>query len=247
MKIWKILLILTTIVLVAGYLIFALFFVVNKADETVCDGILVEISDSDERNLVTESNIRQLLTKNYPTIVGQKMEKIDLEKVEKIAISNPMVKKVACYKTQNGKIKIDIEQRQPIFKVMTSEGNFLVDTEKKIIKNSSNSAVYIPIVTGFVEKKFLEEQLYNFVVYLQNDRFYESQIEQIHVCKNREIELVPRVGHHIVCLGTLENYEEKLERLKIFYEKGMPQMGWDTYSKISLKYSNQIVCTKVQN
>ena len=37
---------------------------------------------------------------------------------------------------------------------------------------------------------------------------------------------------------------EKLENLYQFYKQAMPLKGWQTYSDISLKYSNQIVCTK---
>jgi cell division protein FtsQ len=59
-----------------------------------------------------------------------------------------------------------------------------------------------------------------------------------------EIELVPRVGQHIIYLGQIDGYEEKLERLLIFYEKGLSQTGWNQYTGISLKYKDQVVCTK---
>ena len=38
--------------------------------------------------------------------------------------------------------------------------------------------------------------------------------------------------------------EEKFERLKTFYEKGLNQIGWNKYSRISLEFNNQIICTK---
>ena len=40
------------------------------------------------------------------------------------------------------------------------------------------------------------------------------------------------------------NYEEKFEKLKTFYEKGLNQVGWNKYSRISLEFNNQIICTK---
>ena len=43
---------------------------------------------------------------------------------------------------------------------------------------------------------------------------------------------------------TLTDINEKLENLYQFYKQAMPLKGWQTYSDISLKYSNQIVCTK---
>ena len=62
----------------------------------------------------------------------------------------------------------------------------------------------------------------------------------------KEIELVPRVGDHIVYLGKLEHFEDKLDRLKTFYGKALNEVGWNKYSRISLEFSNQIICTKHQ-
>ena len=72
---------------------------------------------------------------------------------------------------------------------------------------------------------------------------YKRQ-EQINVTQAKELELVPRVGEHIIFLGKPGNYEEKFEKLKTFYEKGLNQVGWNKYSRISLEFNNQIICTK---
>ena len=86
--------------------------------------------------------------------------------------------------------------------------------------------------------------LYKFGVFLQNNKFWDAQIEQINVLPNHGIELVPRVGDHLIYLGKIENFENKLHRLKIFYEKGLNQVGWNKYSRINLEFGNQIICTK---
>ncbi|MDR1436585.1 MAG: cell division protein FtsQ, partial [Candidatus Symbiothrix sp.] len=67
---------------------------------------------------------------------------------------------------------------------------------------------------------------------------------QIYVAPNKDIELTPRVGNHQIILGKLEDCEEHLEKLKVFYEKILNKVGWNKYSKINLKYKNQIVCTR---
>ena len=59
-----------------------------------------------------------------------------------------------------------------------------------------------------------------------------------------DVELVPRVGNHVVYLGRLDGYEHKLARLKEFYEKGLSRVGWDKYSRISVEFDNQVICTK---
>ena len=83
-----------------------------------------------------------------------------------------------------------------------------------------------------------------FGVFLHNNKFWDAQIEQIHVLPDRNIELVPRVGDHLVYLGKLDDFEDKLARLKEFYKKGLNKVGWNKYSRINLEFSNQIICTK---
>jgi cell division protein FtsQ len=58
------------------------------------------------------------------------------------------------------------------------------------------------------------------------------------------VELTPTVGSQQIILGKIENYKENLEKLRLFYEKGLSKVGWNNYSVINLKYKNQVVCTK---
>jgi len=111
----------------------------------------------------------------------------------------------------------------------------------------ANCIANLAIVTGNVEKSFATRNLYKFGVFLQNNKFWNAQIEQINVTPEKEIELIPRVGDHIVFLGKIDNFEEKLNRLKIFYEKALNKVGWNKYARISLEFSNQIICTKKEN
>ena len=50
--------------------------------------------------------------------------------------------------------------------------------------------------------------------------------------------------NHRIVLGSFADFEEKLDNLRLFYEKAIPKVGWEKYSIISLKYKDQIVCTK---
>jgi cell division protein FtsQ len=82
--------------------------------------------------------------------------------------------------------------------------------------------------------------------FITEDDFWNAQFEQIYVTNNYEFELIPRVGSHIIELGKVENLDEKFENLKILYNRGFNNLGWNQYEKISLKYKNQVVCTKIQ-
>jgi cell division protein FtsQ len=66
---------------------------------------------------------------------------------------------------------------------------------------------------------------------------------QLHFLGDKVI-LIPRVGNQKIHFGRLVNSTKKLENLYQFYKQAMPIKGWQTYRDISLKYKNQIVCTK---
>ena len=91
---------------------------------------------------------------------------------------------------------------------------------------------------------FLFAELAKFALFLQENDFWNNQIEQIYVHPDNEVELIPRVGNHRIVLGSFVDFEEKLDNLRLFYEKAIPKVGWEKYSIISLKYKDQIVCTK---
>ncbi|MEG1839011.1 MAG: cell division protein FtsQ, partial [Bacteroidaceae bacterium] len=63
----------------------------------------------------------------------------------------------------------------------------------------------------------------------------------------KNIELVPRIGEHIVFMGKLDHFEDKLARLELFYKKALNQVGWNKYERINIEFSNQIICTKKNN
>lgn len=92
--------------------------------------------------------------------------------------------------------------------------------------------------------------LINFVTFLRGNDFWNSLIVQVYVRRGvvendyePQVEIVPRVGNHVVELGGLDGYEQKLNALVSFYRR-VPYDGWDKYRKISVKYRGQIVCSE---
>ena len=157
---------------------------------------------------------------------------------------HPLIENVECYRTPGCKIGIEVTQRLPILRVMANNGdNYYIDNKGKIMP-IPNSSAHVAVVTGYVDRDFAVKELYTLGVFLQAHPLWDAQIEQINVTQAKELELVPRVGEHIIFLGKPGNYEEKFEKLKTFYEKGLNQVGWNKYSRISLEFNNQIICTK---
>ena len=94
-------------------------------------------------------------------------------------------------------------------------------------------------------------KLINFVRLTEGDPFWGAEIVQINVVdagadswQKPEIELIPRVGNHVVAFGQLEDERQKLDKLLLFYRNVLDFEGWERYREINVKYKNQVVCKK---
>jgi cell division protein FtsQ len=228
-----------------AYFVFVILYVNPKANNELCSNMEITVVDTLDRHLIKDKEIAVILKNTKLTPVGKKMSEIDSKTIESKLKENKLIKKAECYKTTNGTVKIEIYQKIPILRIFsTKDGSYYIDMEGEIMPLSGNYPAYLPVATGNIEKEFAKTKLYDFALFLQNNKYWNAQIEQINIAFNNDMELIPRVGNFLIVLGKPDDYSEKLEKLKLFYEKGLNEVGWNRYSVINLKYKNQVVCTK---
>jgi len=69
-------------------------------------------------------------------------------------------------------------------------------------------------------------------------------IEQIYVTNQSEYVLVSKVGPAKIDFGDADNFERKFRYIRTFYTADKVRENWQNYERISVKFNNQIVCTK---
>ena len=233
------------VVLLAGYLVYASVSMTDRHEDTrVCLGVDLHITDSLHFDLIDEDMVLATLQEHSLDPVGLPLEEIDLEKVEATLLLHPLVGKVQCYKTGGDMLRINISSKVPLVRVMNSRGqDFYVDSKGEILSQRS-LAVQLPVATGYIDRRFASDELLRVVRAIDRSEFWKAQVEQINVTREGEIQLVPRVGDHLLILGTADDVEHKLDRLMNFYAKGLDNVGWNKYRSISVAYENQVVCKK---
>ena len=233
------------VVALAGYLVYSAVEMTDRHEDTrLCKGVDLHITDSLHFDLIDKDMIEALLQEHSMDPVGLPLEQIDLERIEATLLLHPLVGNVQCYKTSGDMLRINISSKVPLVRVMNSRGqDFYVDSKGEILSQHS-LAVQLPVATGYIDRRFASDQLLKVVKAIDRSEFWKAQVEQINVTRDGQIELVPRVGDHLLILGTADNVESKLERLMNFYEKGLDNVGWNKYRSISVAYENQVVCKK---
>jgi cell division protein FtsQ len=228
--------------------------------------VKIRIVDSIKNQFIRKQDIAKILEANNFNPLGNVMSGLDLEKIEKSLTSRQIVKDAEIFITEPGIVCVEVSQKTPFVRIFNRNGHgYYLDREGHIIPLSTAFSPYVIIASGYISEPFIVNRTLNIMDikhdtltrsaqtiydvfklanFITQDEFLNSQFEQIYVNSKYEFELIPRVGSHLIEIGPAENLKEKFENLKILYLKGLNNLGWNQYDKISLKYKNQVVCTK---
>jgi cell division protein FtsQ len=249
---------------IIAYLGLVFGFFAGHYDKLLCDSVKIDIADSPERNFIASSDILKMLEKNNIKYIGVHLSNIDLNKIEQIVKSNQIVAECKAYTGINGSLHIEVTQRIPLVRIIDSQGQgYYIDKEGNILNLSRHYAPRLLVVNGNIKTPFRVgkpaninaltdslaakrlKDICTLADFINEEDFWNAQIEQIYVNHNGEFELIPRVGPHLILFGDIDQYQEKFRKLEIFYKEGLNNVGWNQYLTINLKYKDQVVCTKI--
>lgn len=244
---WKKYAIILADVALVTYLVLAVT-AFNKPDEltNVCGEVRTEIKDDVVKGFLNVDAVKVQLQRAGLFPLGEPMSNIKTRLIEEALLKNPFVETAQCYKTQTGRVCISLSQRLPVVHVMSADGDdYYVDTHGNIMP-SFQYANDLVVATGSLNRNYAKKVLPAIGNFLVKDKHWRNQIEQLNILSDGSIEMVPRVGDHIVYLGAPSNFAHKLDRLDKFYKYGLSKAGWNKYSYISLEFDNQIICKKTK-
>ena len=84
-------------------------------------------------------------------------------------------------------------------------------------------------------------KLFELLKFIHQDRFWKAQVAELDINNKMEITIYPQVTKQVVEFGRAENIEDKFRRLKVFYKQILPRRGWNVYSRVNLKYKDQVI------
>lgn len=258
---WKKSLLVTVDIVLAVYLLCA-FTVFNKPDETarVCTKAKIVVADESSNGFINANEITKRLKSAGLYPLGKLMRDINAREIEEKLKKSPFVKTAQCYKTEDGEVNVSITQLLPVIRVKADNGDdYYLDDKDCIMPNSLYTSDLI-IATGNIPRWFARRYISPLGKAIMGNDMWKNLVVQVNVLPDRSIEIVPRVGDHIVHLGPLPEanskekrqelinqfVDRKLTRLEKFYKYGLAQAGWNKYSYIDIEFDNQIICRKTK-
>ena len=230
---------------------------VERKKELTIGATVVEVTPLEDGALLIDSiDVIRLVEK---TIGGSLDEMtasvVDESLVERALEENLFVKNAEVLLTANSNIKINIEQRVPILRVMDKMGaQYYLDKDGSRVPLSRHFTARTLVATGNItphtpefltKKNHSMKDLFELTNFILNDPLWKAMFEQVHVTGQNDFVLVPKVGDQAIILGKWDSdVEAKFKKLKTFYEEGFSREGWRKYKTIDLRYRNQVVCER---
>lgn len=237
----KLLLLLGVIV----YFVFAFTKFTRQGNTMICRHVNFSIADSSRAGFITVEEADRILRGSGLYPVGRQMDNVDGLAIAKALRRNAFIDSVSVYKSPNGTVNVLIEQRLPLLRVKAENGDDYYVDDAGNLMNPRGYVADIPVATGYISRAYARKELVKMGRFFRTDDFWNNQIEQIYVSPDLKMTLVPRVGNHTIAFGTTDSIDKKFRNLLTFYEKVLPEVGWNKYASLSVEHVSQIVGRKV--
>lgn len=182
---------------------------------------------------------------------------IDMLQIERHLNNNPWIEKSTAYIGLDSVLYINLKEYEPALRVFNKSGKSMYVTEQgEVFPTSKTYTPRVLIASGnfdFPTDAKMADSVYQDsgiadALYIrqaiQKDEFMQSCIGQIFRNEAGEFEIAVNEIKAKVILGDTCQIDDKLLKMKTFLKHKLGSEELDNYSKVNLKFKNQIVCTK---
>ena len=256
---WSKILFIASDIVIAAYLALAFSSFDRKGgSKAICSKVNIDIADNATGGFLDAKVIKERLQKTGLYPIGKPLCGISTRGIEETLRRSPFVKTAECYKTEGGHVYISVTQRMPVIRIKADNGDdYYVDDNDCIMPRTSYTSDLI-IASGSISRWYAINYISPLGRAIMQNDMWRNLIEQIHVTPELGVELVPRIGDHIIYIGRLPDgadrkrheadiaqfIDRKLTRLEKFYKYGLSQVGWNKYAYINIEFDNQIICKR---
>lgn len=246
----KVFLALFTTVLV-GLSAFAMLSAARVQDARRVRELEVQIENEEQYRFVNkEQVIRQLFTDRHLNIRRLSLAKADLHGMERILSTNPWIGNAEVFLDNTRTLHIHVTQRVPQLRLFTRKGaSFYMDDSLCLLPVSDEHTQYellfvnVPDLGADSVSTEYKKAMLHIARAVKRDSFWQAQTSEIIVNALNDFEIVPVLGTHKIRLGAPDRLKEKLENVFAFYQDVLNKVGWNRYTLLDARFSNQIVAS----
>ncbi|WP_395091023.1 cell division protein FtsQ/DivIB [Vaginella massiliensis] len=204
----------------------------------------INIAHQNNNYFLNDSVVKDILDDPKQPILKTPIGNLDLYKLEKKINASPYINSAQLSKDVYGNLNLEIEQKEPIARVNTARDEFYITRDGNRMPLSAVYSAPVMMIAGDVKENEYQG-LSDLVQYINADNLLKNHIIAIQKVGQRSFNLIVNKGDYIIELGTLNNFDVKLKNLKLFYTQFLNLEELKIYKKISIKFVNQVVATKI--
>jgi len=202
-------------------LVVLLVAAIGRRNHELCKDYVISIQGAQKNLFINEKDIKKLLNSGTNgRIKGASITDFNLRKLEQLLEVNAWVKDANLYFDNREVLHVSIEEKEPVARIFTTAGkSFYIDNEGEKMPLSEMMSARVPVFTNFPDKKVLSTKdtlLLNDIIktasFILNDSFWMAQTEQIDITEDKNFEMIPTIGNHIVKLGKGDEIDKKFRR-----------------------------------
>jgi len=230
-------------------------YVRQESAQIVCGRLEVNFADS--LRFVTERDIRDYLDKRYGAFIGERLDSVQLARIEDMIESRSSVRRCEAWTTDDGVLHLEITQRAPVLRFMNGEQGFYVDDRGYIFPLHPTYTAPVPVVEGAIpvnipagfkgEAREEHERAWIAGVLAMNrftsaSRTWQRRITHIRVRPGGELCLDLDGRDEQFYVGQPDNIPDKFMRIDRYLGVIAPSKPEGYYKTVNVKYNQQIIC-----
>lgn len=218
----------------------------------------VRVKDSLERRFVAREDVEKWLDNEYGAYTGQRLDSVNLSRIEGIILGHSAVKTCEAWLTDDGTLHIELTQREPAVRFDTGSNGYYSDAQGFIFPLQARGTADVPVVDGKIplqagrgfkgelkdpsQKAWLGKAL-DLATYIKGSA-WEKGIAKITVGDDGNIVMKPAEGKETFLFGPPDRIPEKFSLMDKYYSAIVPAKGSGFYSTVDVRYKGQVVCRR---
>lgn len=231
-------------IMLLAYIVFAVSWSRNMAYNRLCNGIKINVFDSEQTHFVTSREVANEIKRFTRTTGKVHLYDINTDSIERVLNDIDKIERAVCKVLTDGYVLVEVLPMHPVARVFDGGNSYYINKDGKRISANARYHVDCPVISGNFNSSFTPQSLLPLVYHIESDSTLTSLITHIKADGPNNVILVPMIHGHVINIGGMADLDDKFYRLNLAYKEILPVKGWNYYDTISVKWKGQIVATR---
>lgn len=220
-----------------------------------CNDLRIYVQE--EPAFVSEQDVKDYLVKYYGPCIGERIDSVDLSRIERVLDSRSAIRKTEAWVTGDGILHVAVTQREPVVRFQQGSHGYYADDRGFIFPLQKAWEAPVPVVEGNLplvvpegykgeavsdaEKEWIAGIL-GILDHISRSKFWNGNFAGISVSPDGDLVILPREGRERFIFGTSDRTPEKFDLAEDYYKYIQPSKEPGYYGIVNVKYPGQIIC-----